>query len=267
MFVDGCFLCEVVSGRVSPQWIIRRKLWAFAAAGLPFRATKGTCAVASEHPFVMERYHNGINLTLFKPGNRELARKELSLPTNTNILLFVANQAKTNPFKDYPTLEKALFLIANNQKYTKKILLLCVGEDAPCIKKNNIEIQFIGYTKNREELIRYYQAADIFIHATNSDNFPTTILEALACGLPIIGTNLGGIPEQIAANSNPTGMLYELENHEELAHNITFLLTQPRMRETMSHNAIIDARNRFDVKKQVQQYTDYYSQILNQQKK
>ena len=48
-----------------------------------------------------------------------------------------------------------------------------------------------------EQLATYYQAADFLVHATKTDNFPTTILEAFACGLPVIGTDVGGVPEQI----------------------------------------------------------------------
>lgn len=198
--------------------------------------------------------HNGIDLALFKPKKS---------PQN-NTLLFVANQIKTNPFKDYKTLEKALFWISENQKFTEPIKLICLGDTGHTIRKNNLKIIFINYIQNKNKLITYYQTADILIHATNSDNFPTTILEALACGLPVIGTNIGGIPEQI---TKKTGLLYEHKNYLDLAQKIIFLLQNKTLRITMSQNAIIDAHNRFDQQKQITKQINYYQEQLCQKQK
>ena len=64
--------------------------------------------------------NNGIDLTIFKPENKKRARQRLNLPSNTHILLFIANCLKTNPFKDYKTLECAFISLAKNNKFPKK---------------------------------------------------------------------------------------------------------------------------------------------------
>lgn len=203
--------------------------------------------------------HNGIDLTLFRSGNKIAARKKTKLARDSHILLFVANQAKRNPFKDYETLKKALLFIAENKTTTKPILLICTGESDSITMKNNVTIQFVNYISNRKELVSFYQAADLLVHATNADNFPTTILEALACGTPVIGTSIGGVPEQITEN---TGLLYKHKDHIDLAKKIMLLLNNKNLRDAMAQNAVKDAHDRFDIQKQVTKQINYYHEVL-----
>jgi Glycosyltransferase len=187
--------------------------------------------------------HNGVDLTIFKPGNKAHARKLTNLPQDAHIILSAAYNLTSNPFKDFATLEKAFFLLAEQQP----IILVCLGHTQAPIIKNNSSIIFLDYVHDMEKLAQYYQAADLFIHATKADNFPTTVLESLACGTPVIGTNIGGIPEQI---TTATGMLYTLGDAQELAEKISFYSTTNRSANTchnkqfkMHKNALIFKNN------------------------
>jgi glycosyltransferase involved in cell wall biosynthesis len=55
---------------------------------------------------------------------------------------------------------------------------------------------------NQESVARYYQAADLYVHAAPADTFPNTVLEALACGTPVVATAIAGIPEQVERRAN-----------------------------------------------------------------
>ena len=68
----------------------------------------------------------------------------------------------------------------------------------------------------------YYQKNDIFLNASNVDNLPGTILEAFACGLPVISTKAGGIPYMV--EDGKTGLLVEKNDHEAMAENALFLI-------------------------------------------
>ena len=219
------------------------------------RAKKSILAPAIKKSKVI---HNGIDLSIFKPKNKLLSRAEKNLPQDATILLFVASQAKTNEYKDYETLEKAIFHVAEKNP-EKSILFLCIGERGEIFKKNNLVVKYIDYVENEHELAAYYQAADIFTYATRADTFPTTVIEALACGLPVIGTNIGGIPEQVTEKL--TGMLYKEKDHQDLAEKIEFLLQNRKIREEMGENAHRFAKKHFDVKKQVAEYIDFYNSI------
>lgn len=220
--------------------------------------------IASSHVI-----HNGVDLSIFKPKDKGTIRKEKNLPTDAYIILYAANNAKTNEFKDYPSLEKAFFLLAEQNQLNKKLIVFCVGEASETIIKNNCELRFIKYLNGCNELASYYQAADIFVHATKADNFPTTVLEALGCGLPVIGTRIGGVVEQIydykISTDQATGTFYALQNHNELADEIFHLLTHPELRAIMSKNARIDAEKRFDLNDQMNHYVTLYDTLLHSQ--
>jgi len=84
-------------------------------------------------------------------------------------------------------------------------------------QKKNLPENIIGITRthNAEELAKIYSAADVFVNPTLEDNFPTTNLEALACGTPVITFNTGGSPECIDESCGVVvekGELGELRN-------------------------------------------------------
>lgn len=82
---------------------------------------------------------------------------------------------------------------------------------------------------------KYYRNSDIFINASNVDNLPGTILEAFACGLPVVSTNAGGIPYMV--EHKKTGLLVERNDHQALADQVFYLLENQREALLMVKNA------------------------------
>jgi len=99
------------------------------------------------------------------------------------ILLFVGHGTRSNPWKDYATMEGALVVIAARNERSK-LLLLCLGEELSEECFGYARIRFVGYQKNPVTVTQFYQAADVYLHAAKAETFPNTILEALACGIP-----------------------------------------------------------------------------------
>jgi len=90
------------------------------------------------------------------------------------------------------------------------------------VKKENIDdIEFIGRVPN-SKIGEILNTADIFINTSNKDNMPLSLFEALACGLPVISTNVGGIPDYIIDGIN--GFLIEPNNKEQLTNKILYVL-------------------------------------------
>ena len=158
---------------------------------------------------------NGVNLKVFHPADRAEARQALGLPHDATILLFAANGIRKNIWKDYLTLQSALAEIA---KTGAKVLCVALGETASPKRIGNVEIRFVPYQKDPRKVARYYQAADLYLHPTRADTFPTTVLEALACGIPVVASAVGGIPEQVVEGQ--TGFLVPVGDARAMAERV-----------------------------------------------
>jgi glycosyltransferase involved in cell wall biosynthesis len=131
----------------------------------------------------------GVDLERFAPGSKAEARQALGLPDDGRpVLLFAANSTGSNEFKDFATLERALGLL------TSEVIAVSVGEAGETRRIGTAERRMVGHTDRIEE---WYRAADVYVHPARADTFPGTELEALASGLPVVGSAVNGIPEQV----------------------------------------------------------------------
>ena len=203
--------------------------------------------------------HNGVDLSIFHPSDGRAVREALGLPTEARIILFAANGIRRNIWKDYKTMRTAIAQVAE-QWNGEEILFLALGEDAPPEYIGKAKVQFVPYQKDPATVAKFYQAADVYIHAARADTFPNTILEALACGTPVVATAVGGIPEQV--EDGQTGFLTPPGNAEAMATRILQLLEDDNLRYAFSCQAADTARRRFNLNRQVEDYLTWYGEIL-----
>ena len=206
---------------------------------------------------------NGVNLTIFKPSNKEDARKKLGLPQNCIILLFAAAGLKSNPWKDFDMLNRTLFLL-KERCANQKILCLALGDISDPIDYNDkLRLEFVPFISDPNVVSSYYCAADVYLHPAKADTFPTVIIEAQACGTPVIATNVCGIPEIVIEGK--TGYLVPVGDAEMMVKYILELIENNDKREEMSIFAAADAIQRFDQKRMVNEYLEYYQEILSRE--
>jgi glycosyltransferase involved in cell wall biosynthesis len=215
----------------------------------------------------------GVDLSVFCAADKQAIRPALGLSANTRVLLFVANGIRENPYKDYQTVRSAIDLIARCL-HGEKILFVALGEAGPGERTGESEVCFVPYQKDPRVVARYYQAADILIHAARADSFPNSVLESLACGTPVVATAVGGIPEQVKGlrgigcdlneyeADQATGVLSLPGDAECLAAVVMALLSNERLCSQLGQNAARDARQRFDLNLQVETYVDWYKEII-----
>jgi glycosyltransferase involved in cell wall biosynthesis len=202
--------------------------------------------------------HNGVDLTLFHPGDKQVARRILKLPADKKILLFTANSIRKNVWKDYGTLHKTLQHLADSGV---TVLCLALGERAKTEHLGGgVDIQFIPYIKNPKFVALFYIAADIYVHPSRIDTFPLTVLEALACGTPVIASGVGGIPEQVVESK--TGYLVPVGDSHAMAEKITDLIMDDALRERLGKQAAVDAEKNFGLDRMADEYLDLYRQIV-----
>lgn len=173
----------------------------------------------SDFKYKSETITPGVNTDLFKPA--------LSPPANS--LLFVGSLNKSDTHKGLTYLLDAMVgLIVKNPDLKLRVVGQGNGREGfeAQVKSLGLEthVEFLG-GQFGNDLVKAYQAASIFILPTLNDSFPLVILEAMAAGLPVISTNVGGIPGMI--DDQQTGYVIVPGNSQALAEKIQYLLDNP----------------------------------------
>jgi len=167
------------------------------------------------------------------------------------------------PIKNLSFLIKA-FLEA--LKENNKIILNIVGDgekqEVEKLKKlanGNKNIRFLG-AKTKNELVKIYQNSDVFCLTSKYDNYPNVIFEAMACGLPVIATNVGGISMQVV--NNETGILVEIDNTEQLKNAILKLANDKNLRDKMGKAGRERVEKEFSWDKSAEQLEKLYLRYI-----
>ncbi len=155
--------------------------------------SKNTLARTICNPIATEIYRP-LNL----PKKLEEFRLRKGISENKRIILLGAMSTGIGDIKGFSMLKEILERLDPKQ-YTCMIF----GKHE-WLKQINTSIQMIdlGFISSESELIQIYNAADIFLSLSKQDNYPNVILEALACGTPVVAFDIGGIPEQVFHKKN-----------------------------------------------------------------
>ncbi|MCM8764015.1 MAG: glycosyltransferase [Candidatus Omnitrophica bacterium] len=203
--------------------------------------------------------HNGVNLSVYKPGNKNDARTRLGLQTNKFVLLSSGRDLKTNRYKNFRTLEK-VSIILGNSSVEKQIIFLCLGNEGKTAYYRNLEMRFIPFITNENTIADFYRAADVYLHTAEYETWGLTVTEAMACGIPVVAFSNGGVREQII--NGKTGFLIENNNPESMAYSTKILLENIDLRKNMSEIAFKHARENFDIEDTASKYLEFYEDIL-----
>ncbi|MEI8185750.1 MAG: glycosyltransferase [Chlorobiaceae bacterium] len=205
----------------------------------------------------LEVIHNGVNTSLYKPGDKMAVRIMLGWPQDAFIVVFAANTIRQSIWKDYTTMREAIRL-AGEKVVGRRICFYAIGEASHTENVGNARIEFLPY---RDSMVECYQAADVYIHAAKADTFPTTIIESLACGIPVVATAVGGIPEQIIEGN--TGFLVPPGDAASMADRLVYLSQSPELLSIMGSAASRDAAKRFSLKEMTNAYIKLYQDMID----
>jgi len=175
--------------------------------------------------FPVHAIPNCLDTERFAPRDRATARRALDLPADARVVLFVAGNPEI-PRKGLRELVRALRKLRD----VENLLLLSLGEGAPRVGQRPAH-RHIGTLKDERVLSLVYSAADVLAIPSREDNLPNTVLEAMACGTPVVGFAAGGIPEMVRPGR--TGLLADPGDVEELAEGLRILLTDAAERDRL----------------------------------
>jgi len=165
---------------------------------------------------------NIINTALYRPVGKTKARQSLNIDINEAVIAFGAVSVNS-PYKGWAYLQKALELLQEDNSI-KNISVLIFGSSYSKEIAETIpfKTKFMGYLDDEYSISLVYNAADVFIVPSLADNLPTTVLESLSCGTPVVGFNIGGIPDMIRHKEN--GYLAKYKDAEDVCEGIKFCL-------------------------------------------
>ena len=277
------------------NWARKKRIYAESSlhVAAPSRWLMGKVQQSILAPAICEArvIPHGVDLDVFQPAEKSSARETLHLPVRSRIVLLAANGIRTNPWKDFATLREALVRLEGRFR-ERPLLVLALGERAPDERLPAGTIRFVPPQVDPRNVARYYQAADLYVHAARADTFPNTVLESLACGTPVLASAVGGIVEQVKSLSvkslgfpksqgfgrnhqdwetwpayppgQATGVLVPAGDAKRLAGALEWLLGAEQFAtlSCLSENAARDARRRFDRRRMVDDYLSWYDEIL-----
>jgi N-acetyl-alpha-D-glucosaminyl L-malate synthase BshA len=199
---------------------------------------------------------NFIDFTRFTKLDKEHFKKAIA-PNNEKVLIHTSNFRKVKRVEDTIKIFKRV-----REKVNSKLLLVGDGPERAVVEELarllavEKDVLFLGKQDAVEELLAI---ADLYLMPSESESFGLAALEAMACEVPVISSNTGGIPEINIEGA--TGFLSEVGDVEEMAENAIKILVDEQTLSKFKSNALNQAK-RFDIQKVLPQYESYYDEVL-----
>ncbi len=212
----------------------------------------------------------GFNQHEFAPVGKMEARKVLKLDPKEKILLqlgrMVPRKGVDNVIRSLSRLKQKgvvckLLVVGGESDCASEILTPEIGRLRSIAKEEGVEEQvvFVG-SKSRDLLKYYYSASDIFITTPWYEPFGITPLEAMACGTPVIGSNVGGIKYTVLEGK--TGLLVPPKDPMALALRVSLMLSNPELLESMSRHSLTRVNALFTWKKVANMLSISYEELV-----
>lgn len=200
---------------------------------------------------------NFIDFSRFKKVDKDHFKKAIA-PNGEKILIHISNFRKVKRVDDVVR----IFAKVRDQMPAKLIL---VGDGPERQKVEQLcrelghcqDIRFLGKQDAVEELLAI---ADLFLMPSASESFGLSALEAMACEVPVISSNTGGLPE--VNLHGKTGFLSNIGDVDDMATNAIKILSNPEMHKTFRVNALAQA-DQFNIGNVLPIYEDYYQEVID----
>lgn len=186
---------------------------------------------------------NAINTDVFTPMDRTKARERHNLPVEGRLILFGA-QRITDERKGFIYLKEACeHIVKSHPSLAATMSIVVLGGDADSVKESlPLPVHVVNYLSNEHDIASLYNAVDLFVTPSLQDNLPNTIVEAMSCGTPCVGFDVGGIPEMISHKQN--GYVAHYRDSEDFARGIIWCTDESR-HDTLRQQARTAALNTY----------------------
>ncbi|WP_332897131.1 glycosyltransferase [Haladaptatus sp. CMSO5] len=237
-FIQQCGQCPALNS-THQQDISTNQLQAYQAAlsgkKIYYIAPSKWMAAKAEDSSIVQgpvkTIPNGIDTELFSPNDKELARKELSIPTEANIILTGGVNMKDDHIKGGDLLREALGDLKNNVKVDQTIVLQ-FGNGT--IDNIPFKTRSLGWV-NPEQLPQVYSLADVMAVPSRYESFGQTAAEASACGTPVVAFDTSGLRDVVI--DGETGLLAKCYDIQDFSTKLAKILTSRKNRKIFGRRA------------------------------
>ena len=196
---------------------------------------------------------NGLDVEAFAPRDRTFAKDALGLPQEAKVLLFAAHTVSERR-KGFSLLIKALAGFRED----RNVFLLAVGGYSD-VEEIGIPCRALGYISNERLLSIVYSAADLCVVPTLQDNLPNIAMESLACGTPVVGFRVGGMPDLV--RDGLTGLLVSSGDSLALREGIRDMLACPEALAAMRLHCRRVAVEEYSMCRQAREHLRLYESL------
>jgi glycosyltransferase involved in cell wall biosynthesis len=205
-----------------------------------------------------------VDVRFWVPQPSNSSMDDFGFEIKKHTLLFVAKNPLHNIVKGWDLLQEILFKLTNSGYYDFQLII--VGDDGASLKDKNFpfEIHCLGNIENDLLLVKLYSLADLLVLPSRAEGFAQVTIEAQACGLPVIGFNISGIPD-IVVHQN-TGWIVPRYDTDNFAAGIKWILADQNRRNLMSSNARKNVVEKFSHEVIGRQYSELYEKIITKNK-
>ena len=231
-FESQCQQCRLLPGGGSVNdlaaQVWQRKQRILSGRHIHFVACSQWLAEEARHSALLQgqivtSIPNPIDTHFYRPHDKQEARQLLGLPAEGPVVLF-ASQRVTNQYKGMNYLIAACQQLAAQHPKLRATMTVAIlgGHAEEIVGQMPFRTHALGYVNDEQRIVAVYNAADVFVLPSLSENLPNTIMEAMACGVPSVAFRVGGIPEEIDHRQN--GYVANYQDSDDLAQGIWWTL-------------------------------------------
>lgn len=206
---------------------------------------------------------NPININLFKPHSKKQAREQFALPQDKKLILFGAVKIMDKRKGIDYMIEACRLLYEKHPELKERLGIVAFGNQSQQLQSMlPFKVYPLDFVKDEHRIVDIYNAVDLFVTPSLEENLPNTIMEAMSCGIPCVGFNVGGIPEMIDHLHN--GYVAQYRSAEDFANGMHLILTEPEY-ASMSEQACRKAVANYSESIIAKKYIELYNKITHQQ--
>ena len=209
--------------------------------------------------------YNGVDTSKFNRSNSNYLQNELNLPQEA---LVIGSVARFDPVKNIDGLIHAFAGMSPASREGCRLLLVGDGPERERLEQEakslhvRDQVVFAGMSSEVEKFLRLM---DLYVQPSHFEGVPNAVLEAMAAGLPVLATNVGGVPEIV--QHEKTGLIVPPKDQAALSQAMEHLIANEGLRRTLGSQGAQIAASKFSIQKMVADYEGLFERIISGQKR